>query len=133
MVFRIAGHSPLRCGNERPHFKQGFCTILLFMYSCVFGFLSWFDFNSLICSCNDLSCICSYCSFLSRFLISLILLLSSTTPVSSSTSSNNFPLLTTSLRDTVGLTKQNCVVFQNGFLILTAFLCGYLHSRSCIC
>ena len=61
----------------------------------------------LIYSCNDLSCISSDCSFFSRFLILLILVLSSTTPVCLSTSSNNFPLLTTFSKDTVGLVKQN--------------------------
>ena len=119
--------------QRRTTFETGFFTVLLFIYSCVFGFLCWFDFNSLICSYDDLSCICSNCLFFSWFLISLILFLSSTTPVYSSFSSNNFPLLTTSLRDTLGLIKQNCVVFQNGFLILTAFLCVYPHSRNCIC
>ena len=32
-----------------PRTKQNFCTVLLFMYSCIFGLLFWFNFNSLIC------------------------------------------------------------------------------------
>ena len=99
IFFLFAGHSSLRGGHERPHLKQDFCMVLLFMYSCVFGLLFWFDFSFMICSCNNLRCICSDCSFFSRFLISLILLLPSTTPFCSPTSSNNFPQLTTSSRD----------------------------------
>ena len=106
-IFSFARHSPLRYGNERPHWKSDSWMVLLFMYSYVFGSLFWFDFNSLISSCNDLSCICSDCSFFSRFLISVILLLASSTLVCSSASSNNFPLLTTSSRDTVEQVKQN--------------------------
>ena len=83
-------------------FVRFFC-----LWTHVFGLLFWFDFNSLICSCNDLSFIYSNCSFFSRFLISLIILQSSTTPVCSSNSSKKFPLLTTSSRDTIELVKQN--------------------------
>ena len=75
-IFSFAGHSPLRCGHERPYWKQDFCTVFLFMYSYVFSLLFWFDFNLLIFSCYHLGCICSDCSFCSTFLIWLILLLS---------------------------------------------------------
>ena len=81
------------------------------MYSSVFGLFFWIDFYLLICSCNDLSCIYCDCSFFCRSLILLILLVSLTTPICLSTFSNNFPLLTTSLRDPVRLVKQNLCNF----------------------
>ena len=106
------------------------------MYSSVFGLFFWFDFYSLICSCNDLSCIYCDFSFFCRFLILLILVVSLTTPVSLSTFSNNFPLLTTSSRDPVRLVQQNlrnfweCVPNINYFVFIQFLEIASVSDRS---
>ena len=123
-------HCEVATSDHIENLKQDFCMVFLFMYSCVFGLLFWFDFSFLICSCNNLSCICSDCSFFSRFLISLILLLPSTASFCSSTSSNNFHLLTTSSGDTVRLVKQNLRSFGEWVPnINSVFMCLSLFSK----